>query len=156
MAQKFEIQPYIGIGDIKFGMRPVDVDNLIGPPLSVKKDFLGERTEYRRDNGLLVTYSENQGVVEIGCSRNIIELEYDKNVIFAYSPLQVLKELVKIDRAPYEVVGFIVLLDLGMTLTGFHDGATEQMAVTVFAKGRWDDELPNMKHFDIEKLMQQK
>ncbi len=70
MAQKFEIQPYIGIGDIKFGMRPVDVDNLIGPPSSVKKDFLGERTEYRRDNGLLVTYSENQGVVEIGCSRS--------------------------------------------------------------------------------------
>ena len=45
--------------------------------------------------------------------------------------------------------GFIVLLNLGITLTGFHDDDIYQRAVTVFARGRWDGQLSDLKPFDL-------
>ena len=49
-----------------------------------------------------------------------------------------LSQLLKEDSCPYEYVGFVVLLDVGITLTGFHDGDVSQRAVTAFRQGRWD------------------
>ena len=38
----------------------------------------------------------------------------------------------------HEILGSLVLLDLGISMTGFHDGARERVAVAVFERGRWD------------------
>ncbi|EIJ45150.1 hypothetical protein GWL_45900 [Herbaspirillum sp. GW103] len=57
--------------------------------------------------------------------------------------------MVNLDGNPYESVGFIVLLNLGITLTGFHDDDIYQRAVTVFTRGRWDDLLQKLKPFDF-------
>jgi hypothetical protein len=44
-------------------------------------------------------------------------------------------------------LGFIVLLNLGITLTGFHDEATDERAVTVFTRDRWDSIKEKLKPF---------
>jgi len=148
MINRFDIQPYVGVGDIKFGMNQNQIANLIGPSPKSKKGFLGEVTESRRDNGLSMTYGKDSNeLVEIGVSKNITELEFGGKYLFTASPLNIFDELVKYDGNPYEYVGFVILLKLGITLTGFHDGDENQKAVTVFAKGRWDDQLADLKPF---------
>jgi hypothetical protein len=47
-------------------------------------------------------------------------------------------KLIKEGRKPFEYMGFVILLDLGVTLTGFHDNDESQKALTAFARGRWD------------------
>lgn len=151
MTNKLDIKPYVGVGDLRFGMKQSAIEQLIGAPTMQKKGFSGETTEYRRDNGLLTTYDKNtHELVEIGFSRNILELEYENNMIFVDPPIEIFKKLAKIDGAPYETLGFIVLLKLGITLTGFHDGDISQKAVTVFTQGRWDDFSEDMKPFNLD------
>lgn len=151
--KKLEIQPYIGVGVLRFGMNQDAIAQLIGAPTRQKKGFSGELTEYRRENGLLTTYDKNtHELVEIGLSRNILELEYQNSEIFSSPPMAILSELVKLDGRPYESLGFIVLLNLGITLTGFHDGDVNQKAVTVYAQGRCDDFLDELKPFVLENI----
>lgn len=148
MASKLDIQSYVGVGKLHFGLSQVEIAQLIGTPTSQKTGFSGELTEYRRENGLLTTYDKNtHKLIEIGFSKNILELEYANKKLFNEPPFTIFSELAKLDGNPYESLGFIVLLNLGMTLTGFHDEDVNQRAVTVFARGRWDDFLHELKPF---------
>jgi len=150
MTGKFDIKTYVGAGHLRFGMNQAKVEQLIGTAARQKKGFSGGATEYRRDNGLLTTYdSGTNELVEIGFSRNILELEYGDIKIFAEPPKEVFKNLANLDGNPYESVGFIVLLKLGITLTGFHDDDINQRAVTAFTRGRWDDLMQDLKPFNL-------
>jgi hypothetical protein len=148
MEHPLEIRSYVGVGPLRFGMSQTEVESISGAPKRVKKGFLGEPTEYRRDSGLIATYDQSSGrLVELGFSKNIAELSFDGRQVFCELPAEILKYLLGKDGVPYEFVGFLVLLKLGMTLTGFHDNAIEQMAVTVFSRGRWDSQLPKLQPF---------
>ena len=46
--------------------------------------------------------------------------------------------LVRADPNPFEWVGFVIFLAIGVAVTGYHDGDRPQRAVTAFAPGRWD------------------
>jgi hypothetical protein len=48
------------------------------------------------------------------------------------------RDLVAADGDAREVLEFIVLPHLRLTLTGFHDGDTGQRSVSAFEPGRWD------------------
>ena len=146
MYNEFDIEPFIGVGKLQFGMSSRQVANAIGNPDSSRKTFLGEVKEYRRENGLITTYTKDtDDLIEIGFSSNITELQYKGRKLFVEPALAIFDELIREDGLPYETVGFIVLLKLGMTVTGFHDGAEEQKAVTVFAQGRWNVEKDELK-----------
>ncbi|MCY0916346.1 hypothetical protein [Massilia antarctica] len=150
MSFKLDIQSYVGVGKLHFGLSQGEIAQLIGASTRQKKGFSGELTEYRRENGLLTTYDrDTKKLIEIGFSRNILELEYVNKKLFTDPPFTIFSELIKLDGQPYESLGFIVLLNLGITLTGFHDGDVNQQAVTVFARGRWDDLLNELKPFAI-------
>lgn len=148
MSNEFNIYSYVGVGDVRFGMSSAQVEHLLGPAVSRRKGFLGEITEYRRDGGLLATYAkDSDALVELGFSENILELQLDGKKLFATNEPETFSDLVRADGRPYETVGFIVLLELGITLTGFHNNSKAKKAVTVFVKGRWDDEIAEMKPF---------
>jgi hypothetical protein len=148
MSEIMEIYSYIGAGRLKFGMHFTEVGNFVGPPVKSNTGFLGELTEYRENSGLVTTYKKTEAtLVEIGFSKNISNLEFGGQKLFKDHQLQVLSKLVQQDGSAFEYLGFIILIKLGITLTGFHDNADEQKAVTVFDKGRWDEEIPSMKKF---------
>ncbi len=139
VAQKFDIKPYIGVGSLKFKMRPDEVVGILGKPDDVDEENGEELREYRVDNGLQTVYSSNvEELVEIGFSSNIIGLSYNGIELFRRSSADVLDFLIAEDKSPYALLGYIVLLSLGVTLTGFHDADEDQKAVTVFTKGRWN------------------
>lgn len=70
---------------------------------------------------------------------------YDELPMFE---VQTFSKLCKLDGRPKEVVGFIVLLSLGIAFSGFHDGDESQKAVSVFKKGAYEHLKPKMREFE--------
>ncbi len=143
-----EIHPYVGAGKLRFCMTRHEVEEILGKPSDVEIDPEGEVREFRNENGLQTVYSEkDKRLVEIGFSSNIETLTFNNTALFTNEPLDVFRILLAADRQPYELLGFVVLLNLGITLTGFHDEATDGRSVTVFARGRWDSMKEKLKPF---------
>jgi len=134
MNPNFKIISYVGAEPIFFGMTEPQVLSLVGQPLSATVNDLGERdAQYE---SLSIRYSKKDGtVVEIGFDKSA-KVTFRGMDLFVYRDAY--RQLLAQDSSPYEYFGFIVLLDLGMTLTGFHDHDPSQLAVTVFTRGRWD------------------
>ncbi|NHZ97920.1 hypothetical protein [Massilia sp. CCM 8734] len=150
MSSNYEIKSYIGVGDLLFGMRPDEVIQHAGVPSVVRTNMLGERHERRFGTGIGLTYGKlNNGLVELGFSRQLTELTFQGRPLFLEPSKKIFKMMIELDGAPYEHVGFIVLFNLGITMTGFHDDDEEDKAVTVFARGRWDETLKKMNRFEF-------
>jgi len=146
-----EIHPYVGAGKLQFGMTRDEVEEILGKPDDVEIDSEEEVRELRNENGLQTVYSrKDKRLVEIGFSSNIQILTFNNTALFTNEPLDVFRILLAADEQPYELLGFIVLLNLGITLTGFHDEATDERAVTVFTRGRWDSMKEKLKPFSLK------
>lgn len=153
MDRELTIKPYIGVDDLRFGIKPSDVVKIIGSSVDIDKNFFGERTE-DREPGILITYSKPDNLlVEFGFGRRVLGLKYNNMALFKEPPERILMSLIKDDGSPYERFGFIILLNLGITLTGFHDKDEDQRAVTVFSRGRWDVMKDNLKPFKYKNFI---
>ena len=148
---KLKIVPLEGVSELNFGLTAQQVKEILGPPEDSEIDNSdGELREFRRKSGLQTVYSDRGArLVEIGFSRNITELEFDGVRLFQVSEEDALAAFRKRGARAHEVRGFLVFLDLGVTLTGFHDGASDQLAVTVFERGRWDDAKEDMNPYRL-------
>jgi len=58
-------------------------------------------------------------------------------------------KLVSKDSCPYECFGFIILSELEIALTGFHDNDKSQLAVSIFARGKLESLKKDFKKFRI-------
>jgi hypothetical protein len=129
-----EIASYVGVKPLLFGMTQSEAEIKVGPPLTKILNNLGEvNAQYQLFS---VRYSKQSNeVVEIGVSSNAITFI---NNIDIFNDKHAFQKLLRQDSKPYEYFGFVILLDLGITLTGFHDDDPTQRAHTAFARGRWD------------------
>ncbi len=93
-------------------------------------------------------YSENDKTLcHIGFGRQMNEVKLNGINLFLDPPEDVLEKLKKLDAEPYIYMGFIVFMNIGLTLTGFHDENISQKAAALFPKGAWDKRLGKMKRF---------
>lgn len=130
----YELVPYVGAPPVTFDLSPTAVERLIGPPTSVGENDYGEREERR--GPLIVRYStQDSKVVEITFTP-LARLYYEGVGLFQKT--DVISFLSQYDQ-PFEFVGFVVFLDLGMAVAGFHDDDESQKSITVFRKGHWDE-----------------
>ena len=144
----WEIIPYVSIGQIKFGMAEPEMIQVLGKP-KLKRDAQGDEKEVRFFFEPRVTVVVGQGtlgVVEVGVVPSVPIICAGIDV---FGDPDAFRKLVGLDGAPREFVGFIVLLKLGITLTGFHDKDPSQLAATAFASGRWDALWPKAKAFEL-------
>lgn len=138
------IKPYQGVESVRFGMAPPDVDRALGKPLRVSKNRRGELShDYDR---LSVRFDKNsQQAVEIAitseASARVEGVDADPLTPKGFA------DVLQLDGEPYEYMGFIILLRLGVTITGVHDSDGSQKALTAFAKGRWDHLRADFKRF---------
>lgn len=130
----FQIIPYQSVGPIRFGAPSTELTKALGAPRRIDKNRRGE-PDYEYEGFNVRLSDKDQRVVEVGFSPSV-DVRLDDVEIFS-SP-SAFEELIKKDGSPFEYVGFIILLNLGITLTGFHDNDPSQKAVTAFTKGRWD------------------
>ena len=111
----FEIRPYAGVEQLTFGMSPSDVAARLGSPATVTTNRLAE--DVYRYEAMLLTF-DREGLAEIGMLPESNPCVGGLQVLAAEN----FDELLELDGAPQETLGFIVLRRLGLTITGVHDG----------------------------------
>ena len=134
--------PYRGTSLVKFGATPDDVESVLGPAQRTKKTRAGNRMEYRET--CRVEYSNEDKVVEMTFWPPGTLLLDSRNLLQGSDQV---KRLSVHDKHPLEHVGFVVFYELGLAMTGFHDGDKGQEAITIFSKGKWDDSKENMRPY---------
>ncbi len=127
-----------------FGMRTDEVIAVLGEPV-IKSTNFRKRTTYDYDF-VNIGFDSKSTVVHVGFGPGA-NVEFENQSVFLRETFE---KLVKLDSEAKEVVGFVVLLKLGIAFTGFHDGDESQKAVSVFVAGAYDDLIPKMKDFSIQ------
>jgi hypothetical protein len=134
MTNDFEIVSYIGAKPLLFGMTEGQVEQLFGRPRNLTVNLLGEKNAQYEYFSIRYSPTDNK----------LVEISFSKTAKLMFNGLDIFGDpkafqtLLSEDANPYECVGFIILLDLGIALTGFHDDDESQLAVTVFTRGKWD------------------
>lgn len=149
MDTDFELLPYVGAGPITFGMSPSQVESALGIPEEVGINHLGQRVEHRSFMNVGYEAGDDGRLTHIGFGRQMSRVRYGNVMLFSEPVSRVLQSVCSEDGAPYVYLGFVVLLKLGFTLTGFHDNDRSQLAVALFPKGGWDSRLHRLKPFRL-------
>lgn len=145
-----ELVPNQGAGALRFGMTVDDVLKTVGPADQVSKNHLNQRVEFRSFMNVAYTENEPETLVHVGFGRQMVGVHYKKIYLFMDSEESVLRKLYVEDSHPYFALGFVIFLDLGITLTGFHDADVSQKAVAMFPKGSWDKWMHKLKPFTMK------
>ena len=146
----YEIKSYWGAGTLVFGMSPDEVHELLGKPRFSRSDPGRLREIYRGCPALTFVGGDGElKLVEIGFAKAAGEVIYRGANLFAGEHMAVVQRLCGEDPAPREVVGTLVFPKLGISLTGFHAGPKESLAVTAFAPGRLDAQLARSKPYKL-------
>jgi len=139
-VESFDIQPFVGALPIAFGMHRSEVHAILGSPEVLGS---GRSTKGTSDSWLgsriTVRYNLEWTVVHVGFCLGEYELKLLGTVLWNPSAQpDPNPELLRLDPAPREVLGFLVFTRLGVTTTGYHDDDESQRALTIFPRGTWD------------------
>ena len=134
------VKPYVGVGDLRFGMDAASVEALVGPPRKSESRGMWTRYEFRSLGGPIMGYND-LGLGEINFGRRFgPRLTFEGHDIFVGDPGKFLKLLSAADPGLVESLGTIVSYKLGLSLRGFRAGANPtERALSVFREGVWDD-----------------
>jgi hypothetical protein len=144
----WEIFSFAGIGPIKFGMSPRDVEKLLGKPLAVDEDD-DYRKEVRAADIPSVTYEDNE-VVEIEAFSEVQSLFFGKIKFFQDPALNVLRQLEEMNKGARINVGVLLFENLGITTGRLDSDVPLEHSVTVFKKGYWDDSAHRFKRISFK------
>jgi hypothetical protein len=145
MEQNFEIVSYAGAKPLLFGMAEAQVEAIVGPPERMTVNNRGEPDASYQS--FSIRYSrEDKTLVEVGFSKTARVTIRGINV---FNDANAFQDILRLATCPYEYFGFIILLDLGITLTGFHDNDPNQLAITAFTRGRWDHSKSKFRKFAV-------
>ena len=137
----WEILSFKGMGPIRFGMTPADVEAILGAPDRSRKGFRpGVLNEYRSTRAPIVTY-RNGGVSEIQAFRDLPGVSFDDIDLFGAPGIDVLRRLEAKNGVAMISTGIVLFDRLGMTTGRLDEGVEEEHSVTAFARGLWDDKL---------------
>lgn len=147
MFSSFDIVPYVSVGPLRLGMTRAELHSILGRPASTKKSRFGPKvTDRWRTEDLTVTISSETGSVEeigFGSAQRLAQVNGVR--LFAQDGPLVYRDLCLADGAARHDVGFTVLFRFGVTLSGFGVASQDDRAVTVFSKGVWDENDPQLK-----------
>lgn len=136
------IESYDRVGTVPFGAPIGEVIAAFGEPEIHTKDRSGNDVLRYPDRSVTIA---DDGVVEFSF---LPESDISIEGVFPFSESDAFWRLCSMDGNAQEFLGFIVLLNLGITLTGFHDRNESQKAITAFARGRWDRLAGKMRPFN--------
>ncbi|EMI42891.1 hypothetical protein RRSWK_04704 [Rhodopirellula sp. SWK7] len=124
-------------------MTPDETESLLGVPQRKSTNFRKELTyDYEAFN---VGFSNSKLVTHVGFVPGA-SVEYDGQPLLTAESF---RRLVQLDADAKEVLGFVVLLNLGIAFTGFHDNDDSQKAVTAFERGSYEEFSHKMKQFAL-------
>ena len=136
------IEPYVGVGDLKFGMDAANVEALLGPPHDSDSRGMWTRYEFRKVGGPVIGYN-NQGLGEINFGRRFGPgLTFNGHDVFSGDSERFLALVSAADPGLVESFGTIVSRRLGLSFGGFRaDEDPNDRSISVFRQGVWTDKL---------------
>ncbi|MGI2036256.1 hypothetical protein ACRQ1B_28175 [Rhizobium panacihumi] len=140
---EWEIQPFIGMGPLRFGMFPAEVAAIVGPPESVDEDDEYLR-EYRAVELPIVSY-ENNVVTEIEAFYDVENVIFRGRRVFDEPGLAILQFFEQETHGARVNAGTVLFKDIGITAGRLDEGVRGDHSVTAFAQGLWDDRLARFK-----------
>lgn len=140
--------PYQSLGQVPFGATAEIVRRVWGAPDSISKTGAGKVAEFYGAVNIGYSSDPDPQVNHFGANKDAVNIRIANIHIFGNDRTQVLTELLMLDDA-YTYMGFLVFLNLGVALTGFHDQDESQRAFSMFAKGAWDHRKSKMKYFSL-------
>ncbi|MVA37552.1 hypothetical protein [Agrobacterium vitis] len=139
----WEIQPFIGMGGLRFGMSPLVVAELIGVPISTDTEE-DDRREFRDIHLPILSY-EQERLVEIEAFYNVPEVTYRGLNIFGVPGLKCLQTLEADNGGALHNVGIVLFAQIGLTCGRLDGDASGDHSITAFSRGLWDDKLARFK-----------
>lgn len=128
-------EPYIGALPVRFGMSPVEVAAVIGPPSAVLPGVFGTTAEARPK--LMIGYDRaNNCVYEVNCHVGTTLMFQGHDLLAHVDPIAFLRLF---DPNPVLFVGVVLFLKLGIQVSGFHDCDESQKAISMFIKNIYAD-----------------
>ena len=136
------IKPYLGVGDLRFGMDAASVEVLLGPHHDSDSRGMWTRYEFRKVGGPITGY-DDQGLGEISFGRRFGPgLTFNGHDVFAGDPGRFLALVSAADPGLVESFGTIVSRKLGLSFGGFRaNEEPNDRSISVFRHGVWTDEL---------------
>jgi len=139
----FVIEPYVGAIPLRFGMSPEEVAAEIGPPTKLLPDPFGNRSESRQN--LSLGYAGEDNTLNEAVFSPGTNLYFRGHDLFSTkAPIALLRQY---DPEPQLWVGMVIFVQLGIRLSGFHDGDEPQRAIGVVKRGYWDEYVEDFKPF---------
>jgi hypothetical protein len=139
----WDIQPFIGMGSLHFGMSPSAVADLIGAPESTRAKETRLR-EFRDVDLPILTY-DRETLVEIEAFYDVPDVTYQGMNVFGISGLQCLQALETANGGALHDVGVVLFAQIGMTCGRLDEDAQSDHSVTAFSRGFWDDKLADFE-----------
>lgn len=137
----WEIEPFEGVGPIRFGMTPSQVEAVLGP---AERKRRGERgTEYRGYRAPVINYN-NGGVSEIECWYDLPGVALGDIRIFEQDGVEVMRELERRNGGALESVGIVLFENLGLSCGRLDQSGREDNSITAFARGLWAERTDGM------------
>ena len=167
---RWQIEPLVGLGPLKFGMTRAEVGAILDPIHSVddfSDDYLGGKREFR---GLYVPVISYTGAdvnritatgFEVGW--RVKEVYLDEFDIFEHPSKDVLQFLEHKSGAALAGLGFVLFDPLGINTSGFFDekqgsffdvrgGEQDERNLALFPKGAFDSLLGQFHKINFENL----
>lgn len=126
-------------------MTEAELESIVGPPSSRSPDFSGGTSLHYYPRDICIGLDRDTGLASHFAFGRHSDVTF--RGISLYGDADSWRAVVALSSDCHEWVGFIMLLDLGLSLSGFHDHDIDQMGVALFPKGRYDHKRPRFKPF---------
>lgn len=145
---EFTLVPYVGALPIRFDMTSEQVRIILREEPKVTEN---DSEEIEEDFGdVALRYNSLTGELS-----EIAFVPWGAQLLFEGVPLigegttgNPIPHLLAHDKAPVEVLGFLLFLELGLATTGYHDNDPGQRSITIFRKGHWDEFLDDAEPYE--------
>lgn len=140
---EWEIFPFSGVGPIKFGMTPKEVEAIIGRADSFDQDIDYIR-EYRDIDLPIISYDKNF-VTEIEAFYDVKRVIFKSRMIFEEPGRSILQFLEQENGGAVYNVGVVLFNSIGITTGRLDQSSPGDWSITAFSQGLWDDRISRFK-----------
>lgn len=145
---KFEIVSYQRVGELRFGTSKCMTAQALGHIDRIVDTADGVIELYNFSSDIVAQLKKaSDQLIEIGFGRRSKGVSYGDILFFEQPAREVVRRLCKLDQNALVGYGVLVFLNLGLSLSGFLEDEDDTKAITVFARGVWDDIVPSMKPY---------
>jgi hypothetical protein len=136
-----EIRRYVGVGDLKFGMSPEDVQGALGSAESgLDDEESGTVIEFRHGNAMQTAYDRRtMRLVLISMYAPTGRVRVGDRILDWSDSEPWYNSLRDTDPSARQVFGVSVFFKYGISTTGMSKAEKGDKSVTAFAQGQWDE-----------------